>query len=69
MGLVTDLEIALAQKTPVMQAEHCMDDRSPLSFYDCLVPKLREHRRYLISKDSKFSVADFKVQYKLKKIE
>ena len=45
---VSRVEVALAQKTPVMEAEYAMDDRTPLNFYDCLVPKLREHRRFRI---------------------
>ena len=54
------LEIALAQKTPVMEAENAIDDRNPLSAFDCLVPKLKEHRRFKITKDDAFSIADFK---------
>ena len=54
------LEIALAQKTPVMEAENAIDDRNPLSAFDCLVPKLKEHRRFKLLKDDAFSVADFK---------
>ena len=54
------LEVALAQKTPVMEAEFAMDDRTSLNLFDCLVPKLREHRRFRIQKDAVFSIADFK---------
>ena len=56
------MEIALAQKTPVMQAEHAIDDTNLLSTFDCLIPKLREHRRFKFKKDEKFSIADFKAQ-------
>ena len=45
---MSSVEVALAQKTPVMEAEYAMDDRTALSLYDCLVPKLREHRRFRI---------------------
>ena len=58
----TQLEQALAIKTPVMEAEFAMDDRSAISLYDCLVPKLREHRRFRIKPDERFSIADFKAQ-------
>ena len=34
-------EILLAQKTPVFEAEYALDERTPLSLYDCLVPKLK----------------------------
>ena len=56
------LEIALAQKYPVMEAEHAFDDTNPLSTFDCLIPKLKEHRRFKLLKDAKFSLADFKAQ-------
>lgn len=56
------LETYYSIKTPVMEAEHAMDDRTPLALYDCLVPKIKEHRRFRITKDSEFSIADFKSQ-------
>ena len=59
---VKSLEIALARKTPVMEAEHAIDDTNPLSNFDCLIPKLKEHRRFKLLKDAKFSIADFKAQ-------
>ena len=54
------LEMALAQKTPVMEAENAIDEKNALSAFDCLVPKLKEHRRFRILKDDVFSIADFK---------
>ena len=45
------MELAVAQKSPVMEAEHAIDDRTALSLYDCLVPKIKEHRRFRILKD------------------
>ena len=54
------LEMALAQKTPVMEAENAIDEKNPLSAFDCIVPKLKEHRRFRILKDDVFSIADFK---------
>lgn len=63
------MEIALAQKTPVMQAEHVIDDRTALNFYDCLVPKIKEHRRFKLQRDAKFSLADFKSQYKVRQLD
>ena len=46
--VTTMLEIAVAQKTPVMEAEYAIDDKSKLSLYDCLIPKLKEFRRFKI---------------------
>ena len=54
------LEMALAQKTPVMQAEYAIDETNPLSAFECLIPKLKEHRRFKLKKDDAFSIADFK---------
>ena len=54
------LEMALAQKTPVMEAENAIDETNPLSLFDCLVPKIKENRRFRIQKDDAFSIADFK---------
>ena len=31
-------------KSPAMEAEYAHDERTPLSLYDCLIPKLRENR-------------------------
>ena len=60
-AVVTELEGALALKTPVTEAEYAIDERSQLSLYDCLVPTIKEHRRFKVQKDEKFSLADFKV--------
>jgi len=48
-----------------MEAEHAIDDQTPLCMYDCLIPKIKEHRRFRISKDTPFSIADFKSQQKI----
>ena len=59
------LELAYVQKTPVMEAEFALDERSALSLYDCLTPTLKEHRRFKINIEDKFSINDFKTQQKL----
>ena len=41
-------EKAYMLKSPVLEVEFAHDDRSPLSLYDCLIPKLREHRQLKI---------------------
>ena len=56
-------------KTPVMEAEFAIDDRSLLSLYDCLVPKLVENRRFRIKKEDAFSIADFKAQVTIRQLE
>ena len=56
-------------KTPVMEAEHAIDDCTAMSLYDCLIPKLREHRRFRIKKDEKFSIADFKACVTIRNLE
>lgn len=56
------LEQLVAQKTPVMEAEYAIDDRSPLNLYNCLVPKLKELRRFKLGADEKFSIEDFRAQ-------
>ena len=50
-AVIEKLETKLAQKTPVLEAEYAIDDQTSLSLYDCLVPKLKEHRRFRIQKD------------------
>ena len=45
-----------------MEAENAIDDRSALSLYDCLIPKLKEQRRLRVDKDDEFQMADFRAQ-------
>ena len=52
-----------------MEAEYALDDRSPLDLFNCLVPKLYEHRRFSLKKDEKFSIADFKSQQAVFKLQ
>ena len=60
------LEQCFALKTPIMEAEYALDERSPLSLYDCLVPTLKEHRRFKINLNDKFNIPDFKTQQRVK---
>ena len=55
-------ESALALKGPVMEAEFAIDERTPLSLYDGLLPQLIENRRFAIKKDEQFSIRDFTAQ-------
>ena len=59
---VVYLERCFALKTPVMEAEFALDERSALSLYDCLIPTLKEHRRFKINLQDKFNINDFKTQ-------
>ena len=59
---VTMLETHMAMKSPTLEAEFAIDDASALSLYDCLIPQIKELRRFKITKDSEFSIADFKAQ-------
>ena len=49
-----DTEVAFAQKTPVNEAEYAFDERTPLLLYDCLLPKLKEHRKFKVLDSVKF---------------
>ena len=69
MGDVVYLEQMVALKSPCMQAEHVIDDASALSLYDCLIPKIREHRRLKVFRDSPYSVEDFRAQLKVRQLE
>ena len=59
------LEQMVALKSPCMQAEHVIGDASALTLYNCLIPKLQEHRRFRVFKDSPYSVEDFRAQRKV----
>jgi hypothetical protein len=52
-----------------MEAEFAVDESSALSLFDCLVPSMKEFRRYKINLNDKFTVADFKVQQEVKMLE
>ena len=55
------LESRLAIETPAFEGEYAIDDRTSLSLFDCLIPKLKEHRRFKIKPDDAFSINDFKL--------
>ena len=66
---VAMLETALASKSPMLEAENAIDESTALKMYDCLVPHIKEHRRFKILPDSLFSISDFNAMYKVKKLE
>ena len=39
------LERSLAEKTPVNEAEFAFAEQTPLKLYDCIIPRLKEHRK------------------------
>ena len=54
-------ELALAVKSPVMEAEYgfdVYDETNALSFYDCLVPKIKSQRRLIRKKDYEDTIID-----------
>jgi len=62
-------EVLLAQKTPVFESEYALEESSPLTLYDCLVPALKQHRRLKVKKDSEFSIEDFKAKKRVLELE
>ena len=38
------MERCYAEKSPINEVEFAFDDRTPLQLYDCLMPRLKEHR-------------------------
>ena len=63
------LEKRLALQSPAFEGEYAIDERTTLSLYDSLIPKLKEHRRFKIKADDAFSINDFKVQQRLRELE
>ena len=41
-------EILLAQKSPIFEAEYALEESSPLSLYDCLIPTLKSQRKLIV---------------------
>lgn len=66
---VASLEQRLAIKSPILEAEYAIDDATALSLYDCLVPKIKEHRRFRINRDSIFSIADMKAVQRVRELD
>ena len=55
-----ECEKALALRTPVREAEYALDDWTPFRLYDCLLPMIKEKRRFIVTKDMKLSANDYK---------
>lgn len=55
-------ERALALKAPVREADFALDDESALSLYDCLVPMLKQHRKFKVLRDAQVSIEDYRTQ-------
>lgn len=53
-------EKALAQKSPVMEAEYALDMDTPLKLYDCLTPMMKHHRRLRIDLEKRVFIDDFR---------
>ena len=52
-----------------MEVEYAYDERTALSLYDCLVPKLKEHRRLIRPKDYVDTVEDYMYKSKIRHAE
>ena len=52
-----------------MEAEHAIDDRNAFDLYNCLIPKLKEHRRFRVDKNEVFSIADFNATLEVRRLE
>ena len=61
-------EQAYALMSPALEAEFAHDERSPLCLYDCIIPRLREHRRLKIRPEFVRDniVEDLKTQERIK---
>ena len=65
------MEQMVALKTPVSEAEHAIDERTALSLYDCLIPKLKEYRKFRIQVEDKdkLKIDDFKAQLMVRHLD
>ena len=39
-----NLELTVAHKMPCFEAEYGLSEATPLSMYNCLVPRIKEHK-------------------------
>ena len=62
-------EIALAQKTTVMEAEFALDEKTPLSLYDCLKPMIKHNRRMKIDVNAALSAEDYRELAKARQLK
>ena len=62
-------EQVVALKAPVREAEFYIDDESPMRLYDCMIPMIKECRRFTVTAQSKFSIDDFKAKQKVLQLE
>ena len=44
MARMTTAEAYAALRNPIYEAEYALEEDNPLALFDCLVPKLKEHR-------------------------
>ena len=54
------LELTLARKMPVYEAEYGMSETTPIRLYDCLVPRIKEHKKKHIDIRGNLKMDDFK---------
>lgn len=58
-------EQAAIQKSHVNEAEYAIDDRTALSLFDCIVPRLREHTIFKIRPTISIEMKDMEVNEKV----
>ena len=61
-------EHAYCITTPALEAEYAHDPRTALSLYDCLIPRLREHRMLEVQapKTTKELIEDVKTRERIR---
>ena len=63
------LELTLARKMPVFDAEYGRYETTPIRLYDCLVPRLQEHKKKHFDIRGHMKIEDFSAQVKAKELE
>ena len=63
------LELTLARKFPVFDAEFGLSETTPLRLYDCLVPRIREHKKNHIDIRGSVKVEDVYARMELKELQ
>ena len=63
------LELTLARKIPVFEAEFGLSETTPLRLYDCLVPRIKEHRQHYYDIRSDSKMEDLKLKLEIRKLE
>ena len=63
------LELTLARKMPVFDAEYEKHETTPIRLYDSLVPRLKEHKKKHFDINGHLKIEDFTAQLKVKEVD